>query len=155
MPNWSKGVLKVRGNYDDVVKFFIENLQHVTFFGETEDVPPFIVDEYDDNVEIELNRTAYIKGTCRNFTESDYICIYRRKDGTACVPIHIKGAWYIESEPYVKMSKDYNVDIKIESFERGMEFSQYILIEKGQLIQEIKTEYDDYAWECVNPLIGG
>lgn len=141
MPNWSEGILKVRGNYENVIKFFKENLE--------------TIEEYDDSVEMTLKKTAYIKGTHRNFTESDYISIYRRKDNTACVPIHIKGAWYIDPDPYVKMSKDYDVDIKIESFERGMEFSQYILIEKGQLIENKEIKYDDYKWECVNPLIGG
>lgn len=154
MPNWSEGILKVRGNYENVVKFFKENLQTVDLFG-TNVESALIIDDYDDSVEINLKKTAYIKGTRRNFTESDYIYIYRRKDNTACVPIHIKGAWCIESNPYTKMSKDYDVDIKIESFERGMEFSQYILIEKGQLIENKEIRYDDYEWECPNPLIGG
>lgn len=154
MPNWSEGILKVRGNYENVIKFFEENLETVNFFGDKVE-SALTIEKYDDSVGMTLEKTAYIKGTHRNFTESNYISIYHRKDNTACVPIHIKGAWYIESEPYVKMSNDYKVDIKIESYERGMEFSQYILIEKGQLIEDKKIEYDDYEWECANPLIGG
>ena len=154
MSNWSEGILKVRGDYENVVKFFKENLQTVDFFGANVE-SALIIDDYDDSVLISLKKSAYIKGTHRNFTESNYISIYRREDNTACVPIHIKGAWCIESNPYIKMSKDYDVDIKIESFERGMEFSQYILIEKGQLIENKEIQYDDYEWECPNPLVGG
>ena len=154
MPNWSEGVLKVRGKYENVIKFFKENLHTVDFFGM--DVESALtIEYYDDSVGMSLKKTAHIKGTHRNFTESDYISICRREDNTACVAIHIKGAWAIDSKPYVEMSNNYDVDIKIESFERGMEFSQYILIEKGQLIEDKQIEYDDYEWECVNPLIGG
>ena len=75
MPNWSEGILKVRGNYENVVKFFKENLQTVDLFG-TNVESALIIDDYDDSVEINLKKTAYIKGTRRNFTESDYIYIF-------------------------------------------------------------------------------
>lgn len=154
MPNWSEGTLKVRGKYENVVKFFKENLQIVNILGE--DIENGLtIKDYRDSVELILENTGYIKGTRRNFTENDYFSIYEREDGTACVAIHVKGAWGIESEPYVKLSKDYEVDIKIEAFERGMEFSQYILIEKGNLIEDKEITYDDYIWECVNPNMGG
>lgn len=154
MPNWSEGVLKVRGNYENVLKFFEENVETVDFFG-NRDESALAIEKFDDGMTMTLKKTGYIKGTHRNFTESDYICIFRKDDDTACVPIHIKGAWSIDSEPFVKMSEDYAVDIKIESYERGMEFSQYILIEKGQLIKDENIEYDDYDWDCVDPLKGG
>lgn len=66
-----------------------------------------------------------------------------------------KGAWDISSEPYINLSKQYNVDIKIEAFERGMEFSRYILIEKGELKEDKEIKYDDYVWDCVMPNLGG
>lgn len=154
MPNWCEGTLKVRGEYNNVVKFFRENLKIVNFFGNFVD-NGLTIENYSDSVELELKNTGYIKGTHRNFTESDYISIYQRKDNTACVAIHIKGAWAIDFEPYVEMSKGYGVDIKIQTFERGMEFSQYILIEKGQLIENKEIKYDDYTWECVCPNLGG
>lgn len=154
MPNWSEGILKVRGKYENVIDFFNDNLEIVDFFG-NEIKSALTIDDYDDLVEISLKGKGYVKGTNRNFTKSDYIGIYRREDNTACAVIHIKGAWFIEPNPYIKMSKNHDVDIKIESFERGMEFSQYILIEKGHLIENKYIEYDDYDWECPNPLLGG
>ena len=41
------------------------------------------------------------------------------------------------------------------TFERGMEFSRYILIEKGELKEDKKIEYEDYVWDCVMPNLGG
>ena len=69
--------------------------------------------------------------------------------------MEFKAAWDVESEPYIELSKAYNVDIKIEAFERGMEFSRYILIENGNLKEDKETKYDDYVWECVMPNLGG
>ncbi|MEW4071696.1 hypothetical protein [Bacillus cereus] len=53
------------------------------------------------------------------------------------------------------MSKEYNVDIKIYIFGRGMEFNQDVEIYKGEIIKNVEIEFDDYMWECINPNIGG
>ena len=104
---------------------------------------------------IYVEKTAYIKGTHRNFVEPNDIIVYKRKDGNACIAVEFKAAWDVESEPYIELSKAYNVDIKIQAFERGMEFSRYILIENGNLKEDKETAYDDYVWECVMPNLGG
>ena len=62
---------------------------------------------------------------------------------------------FVFSSKYIDLSKQYNVDIKIEAFEHGMEFSRYILIEKGELKEDKKIEYEDYVWDCVMPNLGG
>ena len=69
--------------------------------------------------------------------------------------MEFKAAWNVESEPYIELSKAYNVDIKIEAFERGMEFSRFVLIENGELKEDKGIEYDDYVWDCVMPNLGG
>ena len=89
------------------------------------------IDREDGTIWVE--KTAYIKGTHRNFVEPNDINVWKRKDGNACVAVGFKAAWDVKSEPYIELSKAYNVDIKIEAFERGMEFSRYILIENGNL----------------------
>lgn len=111
------------------------------------------IDRKDEAIYVE--KTAYIKGTRRNFVEPNDIIVYKRKDGNACIAVEFKAAWDVESEPYIELSKAYNVDIKIEAFERGMEFSRYILIENGNLKEDKETGYDDYVWECVMPNLGG
>lgn len=104
---------------------------------------------------IRVKKTAYIKGTHKNFVKPNNINIWKRKDGNACVAIDFKAARDVESEPYVELSKKYNVDIKIEAFEKGMEFSRYILIENGNIKENKETQYVDYVWECVMPNFGG
>lgn len=162
MPNWCEGMLKIRGKQEKVLDLLAENLQVWKTIIIKE--PKFEIREEIDKEAIKIDRedgvvyvakTAYIKGTHRNFVEPDDIVVYKDKNGNTCIAIEIKGAWDISSEPYINLSKQYNVDIKIEAFEMGMEFSRYILIEKGELKEDKEIKYDDYVWDCVMPNLGG
>ncbi|MGR5995465.1 hypothetical protein ACT7C9_25025 [Bacillus cereus] len=57
--------------------------------------------------------------------------------------------------PLATLSKEYNVDIKIYAFEKGMEFNQDVEIHKGEIIKNVEIEFDNYMWECINPNMGG
>lgn len=159
MPNWCEGMLKIRGKQEDVFNLLADNLQVwkvVTIrdgMREELDKEAIEIDREDETIYVE--KTAYIKGTRRNFVEPNEINVWKRKDGNACIAVEFRAAWNVESEPYIELSKVYNVDIKIEAFERGMEFSRYILIENGNLKEDKETGYDDYVWECVMPNLGG
>ena len=162
MPNWCEGMLKIRGKQEDVFNLLAENLQvwktiiikePKIDMREEIDKEAIVVDKEGESIWVK--KTAYIKGTRRNFVEPNDINVWKGKDGNACIAVEFKAAWDVESEPYIKLSKAYNVDIKIEAFERGMEFSRYILIENGNLKEDKETEYDDYVWECVMPNLGG
>lgn len=50
---------------------------------------------------------------------------------------------------------EYDVDIKIFTFECGMEFTQEIEISKGEIIKNVCYEYDDYQWEFPFSNLGG
>lgn len=162
MPNWCEGMLKIRGKQEDVFNLLADNLQvwktiiikePKLNMREEIDKEAIVVDKEGESIWVK--KTAYIKGTHRNFVEPNDINVWKGKDGNACIAVEFKAAWDVESEPYIKLSKAYNVDIKIEAFERGMEFSRYILIENGNLKEDKETEYDDYVWECVMPNLGG
>lgn len=159
MPNWCEGMLKIRGKQEDVFNLLADNLQVwkvVTIrddMREELDKEAIEIDREDETIYVE--KTAHIKGTRRNFVEPNGINVWKRKDGNACIAVEFRAAWGVESEPYIELSKAYNVDIKIEAFERGMEFSRYILIENGNLKEDKETGYDDYVWECVMPNLGG
>ena len=162
MPNWCEGMLKIRGKQEDVFNLLADNLQvwktiiikePKLNMREEIDKEAIVVDKEGESIWVK--KTAYIKGTRRNFVEPNDINVWKGKDGNACIAVEFKAAWDVESEPYIKLSKAYNVDIKIEAFERGMEFSRYILIENGNLKENKETEYDDYVWECVMPNLGG
>lgn len=155
MPNWCEGMLKIRGKQEDVFNLLTENLLVWEFkFGGRESVDENAIEINRQDFEIRVQKTAHINGTCRNFVEPNDINVWKGEDGNACIAIEFKGAWSIKSEPYVKLAKEYNVDIKIEAFERGMEFSQYILIENGELKEDKEIKYDDYVWDCVMPNLG-
>ena len=162
MPNWCEGMLKIRGKQEDVFNLLADNLQvwktiiikePKLYMREEIDKEAIAVDKEGESIWVK--KTAYIKGTRRNFVEPNEIGVWKGKDGNACIAVEFKAAWDVESEPYIKLSKAYNVDIKIEAFERGMEFSRYSLIENGNLKEDKETEYDDYVWECVMPKLGG
>ena len=162
MPNWCEGMLKIRGKQEDVFNLLADNLQvwktiiikePKLDMREEIDKEAIVVDKEGESIWVK--KTAHIKGTHRNFVEPNDINVWKGKDGNACIAVEFKAAWAVESEPYIKLSKAYNVDIKIEAFERGMEFSRYILIENGSLKEDKETEYDDYVWECVMPNLGG
>ena len=162
MPNWCEGMLKIRGKQEDVFNLLADNLQvwktiiikePKLDMREKIDKEAIVVDKEGESIWVK--KTAHIKGTHRNFVEPNDINVWKGKDGNACIAVEFKAAWDVESEPYIKLSKAYNVDIKIEAFERGMEFSRYILIENGSLKEDKETEYDDYVWECVMPNLGG
>lgn len=159
MPNQCEGMLKIRGKQEDVFNLLADNLQVwkvVTIrndMREELDKEAIEIDREDGTIYVK--ETAHIKGTRRNFVEPNEINVWKRKDGNACIAVEFRAAWGVESEPYIELSKAYNVDIKIEAFERGMEFSRYILIENGNLKEDKETGYDDYVWECVMPNLGG
>lgn len=159
MPNWCEGMLKIRGKQEDVFNLLADNLQVWKIVTISNDMreelekEAIVIDREDGTIYVK--ETAHIKGTRRNFVEPNEINVWKRKDGNACIAVEFRAAWGVESEPYIELSKAYNVDIKIEAFERGMEFSRYILIENGNLKEDKETGYDDYVWECVMPNLGG
>lgn len=64
-------------------------------------------------------------------------------------------AWAVKPENYQEISSKFDVDIKIFTFECGMEFTQEIEISKGEIIKNICYEYDDYQWEVPFSNLGG
>ena len=67
----------------------------------------------------------------------------------------MKAAWDIEAKPLAELSKEYNIDMKIYAYERGMEFNRDIEIIAGEIIRDNVIEFDDYLWECDCPTLGG
>lgn len=167
MPNWCEGTLKVRGKFEDVKRWAKENITvyNVKFTkkadGTTEfeyvPVPDMVVfdDTCSDEFEIHVKNEAHIKNSRRHFIEKDeYLCFGYAERDTILV-LRFKAAWKIDEEPFVEMSKHYNVDFRLYGCERGMEFNQEVIIEHGEVIKDDVIEFDDYIWECPFPDLGG
>lgn len=101
--------------------------------------------------------SLYIKETRRHFLKPDfeYITTYNVEEKEPIVVIHLEAAWAIDAESLSEISEKYNIDFKIYAFEMGCEFNQDIEIIKGQIIKNEEITFDDYAWECIDPIMGG
>ena len=156
MPNWCEGSLKVRGTIENLKRFIFEGLQPVDYLGEkTEN----LVNQTDDELSLFLEtkeKTLWMKGTRRHFCEPDYIEVdAESKEDIRIVIMPMKAAWVIEAKSLLKLCKDFGVDMRIQAFESGMEFSQIIEIVNGNLIQNEEVKYDNWDWDCPCPLMGG
>ncbi|HFK1714039.1 TPA: hypothetical protein ACGXP1_001628 [Bacillus cereus] len=157
MPNWCEGTFKVRGTKEDVRKFLLEALTPIPngFFEQTPAEKVVEEDEYE--IFIKSENAFHIKGTRRNFIESNIQHYFEDDEEKLeiCVLEGYKAAWGIDAAPLAALSKEYNVDIKIYAFEKGMEFNQDVEIHKGEIIKNVEIEFDNYMWECINPNMGG
>lgn len=158
MPNWCKGVLKVRGTQENILNFLKNGLQAVDIFGDDICKHTVEIDKYN---EIEINNVKgnlWIKNTCRNFIENISHDLYLSKysdDTFVCAIDGFQAAWGIEAKDLAEISKEYGIDFKIYAFEMGMEFNQDIEIVAGEVIKDEEIKFGNYEWECINPFIGG
>ena len=149
MPNWAEGTLKLRGRRENVTSALKEML--LGNKGTT------LEDEYDGNLLRFKNEYDYfyINGTRRAFISSKDIEIWLDDDFVIIELEDFKQAWAASADNYTEISSKFDVDIKIFTFERGMEFTQEIEISKGEIIKNICYEYDDYQWEVPFSNLGG
>lgn len=150
MPNWAKGTLKLKGRKENIASALKEMLLNDSVTLEEQWNGNVLV----FNSEPELSY-FYINGTRRAFIGNDQIEV--RLDDNFCVIEldNFKQAWAAIPENYQEISKKHDVDIKIFTFEMGMEFTQEIEIRKGKIIQDICNEYDDYRWDVPFSNLGG
>lgn len=156
MPNWCEGTLKVRGTIKDLKNFVLNGLLPVSLFGSTKE--PLSLDE-EDETSLYISSvpdTLYIKGTRRAFCEPDYIEVSSDEPNDKTIlTMPFKQAWAILSDNLLEVCKEFNVDMKIQGFERGMRFSQIVEIVDGEICQDEEIKYDDWDWDCPCPDMGG
>lgn len=117
MPNWAKGSLKLRGRSENIVSALKEMLLNNTVT---------LKDEYDGTLLI-FNSTApyfYINETRRAFIDQKRIEVWLEEKFCIVELDNFKQAWSAIPENYQEISSKFDVDIKIFTFECGMEFTQ-------------------------------
>lgn len=156
MPNWCEGTLKVRGTIKDLKNFVLNGLLPVDLIGRMKE-PLSLEGESETSLYIlDITDALYIKGTRRAFCEPAYIDVCVDKpDDKAIITMPFKEAWAILSDKLLEVCKEFNVDIKIQGFERGMRFSQIVEIVDGEIRQDEEIKYDDWDWDCPCPDMGG
>lgn len=153
MPNWAEGTLKLRGRRENVASALKEML--LGNKGAT------LEDENDGTLLTfkTENDYFYINGTRRAFISGKDIEIWLDEDDEDFVIIELenfKQAWAALADNYTEISSKFDVDIKIFTFEMGMEFTQEIEISKGEIIKNIVNEnFTDYSWDVPFSRLGG
>lgn len=149
MPNWAEGSLKLRGKKENIaqaLKYMFCTAGNV---------------EIEEDLEIglfELTTTApyfYINKTRRAFIDQKRIEVWLEEKFCIVELDNFKQAWSAIPENYKEISSKFDVDIKIFTFECGIEFTQEIEISKGEIIKDVCYEYDDYQWEVPFSNLGG
>lgn len=149
MPNWIVGTMKVRGTKDSLDQFFTKALLVTE------------INEYSGWKEYVIAELAYVEDSRRAFvSESHEAEVNTDFPGKQTIAIPIKQAWSFSPDDnallrWVNLAKKYNVDLRLQGFERGIEFYQDLAIENGEITIDEVTEYDDWTWECPMPLLGG
>lgn len=168
MPNWCEGTLKVRGNLKNIKRWVKENLKcyEHKWVRMTDDYSEYmtveienaIVDENPDLEEeycLEITHLAYIKSSRRHFVKpGEYWCM-SDEEGLAILELNFQSAWDIDEEPFISMSKAYDIDFRFYGFERGTCFNRELLIENGALVKNEEIKFDNYEWESPFATLGG
>ena len=173
MPNWCSGSLKLRGQYENQVKFLTEGLNEYSYNWDDEkqqSVEIVIpkdrwirrIEEYGEvgargfDMEIEPGEWVYVEGTKRAFITSDYIEF--TEENEIIITIEINQAWDFRVDDWINISKKYGLDIKLWGVDRGWGFMHEIEIVKGEVASDISKNWDnynDFLWECPLPWLGG
>lgn len=159
MPNWCCGILKIRGIKQDVVNFLTNGLITINYEENNVKKFKFYIDKY-GNITYTSSKDLSclcIEGIRRGFVyPDDCSCnYYNEEKDEVIVCLDAKFAWTIYTEQLLKISKKYNIDLKIYAFERGMEFNLDIEVSKGKVIKSEVVKFDNYMWDCIDPLSGG
>lgn len=137
MPNWIEGNLKVRGKTQNLINF-IENA-----------IDGFSKHSYNNDIEYNFKEWTYIKNSHRAFiSENYYIYIDSNKENQTIV-LPIKQAWSFtpaegEEIKWIALAKDYEIDIRLQGFECGLEFYQNFAIVNGEIVIDEVIQYDNW-----------
>lgn len=154
MPNWCEGTLRIRGTIENLRNFIEKGLEPVNAVGAKED--PLNVYSDDTSLFAEKDGTYYMKGSRRHFVEDSYFAANVENPGdTAVMALNMKAAWMIDAHTLRDLCDEFHLDMRIQAFECGMEFSQIIEIANGEVVKNDTIKYEDWAWDCPCPKTGG
>lgn len=145
MPNWCEGTLRIRGKQKDIRRFLKEGLEPA--------MGSKVV--YNSDEQIRYDGCIWIKNTHRGFVDDVDVWFGKRENDQMIIALHASFAWNIDAYPFIGISQEYNIDLRIYGFERGMEFCQDIEVIDGKITKDDFIKYEDYLWDCPCPLLGG
>ena len=167
MPNWIEGTFRARGEKENIHNFLMSGLTPVDCMGGTIKTEKVISEEgdYFSVTFININGeeecyegSLHINNTRRQFLEVDYgdIYIQEKKDKEIQFAVKFKGAWALDTDHLKEVATKYKIDIKVNGFECGMQFTQLFEVSRsGKIKSDSVIGYDDYLWNCDMCLLGG
>lgn len=175
MPNWCEGSLKLRGKYEDILKFWEEGVNAYSHSADqnnecgTDLIPKtewYEIEEWGDggatiNNHIPSYAWIYIENTKRAFVLDDFCAydIHKLENGMAIMALPFKQAWSIRQDDWIEIAKKYHLEIKIWAIESGMGFwCTFHVLSDGVIIENNFHQSDDYnefVWNCPLPWMGG
>ena len=136
------GVLKIRGEEKDIIRFLENELE----LKNTDRELKIIVDG--DNIELDCEcEKCYLKQATNGFIWGDIYCSL--KDNLIAVFYYQKGA--VNVDELATISKCYNLDFKISAKQAEHEFIQDIEIQKGDIICNSTKRYTtraSFIWDA-------
>ena len=174
MPNWCEGSLKLKGKYDDILRFWEEGVNAYSYSVDrnnergTDLIPKeewYEIEEYEESTiianHIPPSCWIYIEGTKRAFVD-DSFCSYtilKDSSGKAIMAIPFRQAWTIRQQDWMDIAKKYHLEIKIYAIESGAGFyCSFHVLSDGAILENnfCQTEkYEDFVWNCPFPWMGG
>ena len=154
MANWMTGSIKLRGNSNDILKFFNEGLKKKpVVVEETGNQYEIYLDHSDDSYEIDIldtDRASIIPFYVSSVTLD--------KGENAIAYLEIQQAWDFRVEDWTKIAKKYNLDIRLYGIDGLGGFMHQIDILNGEVaLDECNNfgSYDNFVWNCPFPWMGG
>ena len=153
MTTWAEGQLKVRGKVRDFKRWASEGLL-VSDYDSNYDLRFFKPDM--NNPFINSKSSVKIKGMTRAFIDDFFLSFYEEDDDEDKFEVfRFRQPGHVDTKELAKISKKYNLDMKIYACQNGGEFNQDIEIIAGRILKNQDIYYDDYWWESPFPLMGG
>lgn len=156
MPNWCEGTLKVRGTIGDLKNFVLNGLIPVSPLGVTKEMLSLDGEDETTFYAFCISDSLYVKGSRRAFCVPCNIDVsVEDPSEKTTMTLPFKQAWAIRANDLLNVCKEFNVDMKIQGFERGQQFSQIVEIVDGEIVHDEEINYDDWDWDCPCPDMGG
>ena len=161
MPNWIEGTLHLRGKVKDIHRFLSEGISKSVSLWDR-DIQETIIDDSrpkEGVVAFNFMHDPWIVDTQRAFLNDQYVAIrYKDENEETSTSLGVHQAWSFKTDNWIALSKKYNIDIRLNGFERRGRFGQEITILRGDpepTVDEEVLKYDDWEWECPFPNMGG
>jgi hypothetical protein len=131
MPNWCRGIIEIKGKSENIKRFLIDKLG--------KDAEQII--ETEEKLILRSERYLFFEGTVSNVIEGQIEFKFSPHEKESYFKDDaFKAAWNIEPEPYVRFSKEYDLNIFLFGVEVYGGFKQKIEIKNGKIVKELVEE---------------